>query len=512
MATPALSQEGFQTGDSVPLKALPQVSLPAPESLEETSTASVFVAPDTERHVLLTKPSLTILCVVLLALSPLVVPQLKQYREFWPNFRDYITFNGSAAGNLNDVPGGTVDANAAVVLPPAPEGSGEIEDPKASLIPFYKSLAATDAKQSGAITRIMHYGDSPLCADLITGTTRRKLQERFGDAGHGFILASRPWEWYVHDGIEFASTEWSHHPMLNGKLPDGMFGLGGVASRALGAGQISRYSPSVETGSNGKNNTRMEVYYLKQPNGGSFVMASGDGQQQTVNTSDPNTTSGFAEMKAAAPGQNTFEIKSAGGQVRLFGAALENDNPGVVYDSLGVTGAYAGLLAVQMNEQNWAEQLQHRKPNLIVINYGTNESQYDAPENFVTYENDLREVVRRIRAALPDAPVLIMSPMDRGRRNGGAVVTHPAIPKIVAMQRRVAQETGCAFFDTFTAMGGDGTMSRWYAGVNGQRLVGGDLMHPKPPGAEIVGALLSDAIKKGYERYQSAVSNAAQKK
>jgi hypothetical protein len=105
-----------------------------------------------------------------------------------------------------------------------------------------------------------------------------------------------------------------------------------------------------------------------------------------------------------------------------------------------------------------------------------------------------------------------MSPMDRGRRNGGAVVTHPAIPKIVAMQRLVAQETGCAFFDTFTAMGGDGTMSRWYAGVNGQRLVGGDLMHPKPPGAEIVGALLSDAIIKGYERYQSAVSNAAQKK
>ncbi len=502
MATPALSPDAFHNGEPGALKSLPA----------ETAETKVFVAPQRAPHILLTKPTWTVICVILLALLPLGVPSLAQYREYWPDFKEFVTFNsGAAAGNLNDVPGGTADASAAVVLPPAPEGSGEIEDGKASLIPFYKSLAATDAKQPNAITRVIHYGDSPICADLITGTTRRKLQQRFGDAGHGFILASRPWEWYVHDGIEFASTEWSSHPMLNGKLPDGMFGLGGVATRATGSGQISRYVPATNA-TNGVNSSRMEVYYLKQPNGGSFSMSSSDGQQQTVSANDPNTASGFAELKTSATGPHTFEIKSAGGPVRLFGAVLENDNPGVVYDSLGVTGAYAGLLAVQMNEQNWAEQLQHRKPNLIILNYGTNESQYDAPENFVTYETDLREVVRRIRAALPEAAILIMAPMDRGRRAGGAIVTHPAIPKIVAMQRRVALETGCAFFDTFTAMGGEGTIARWYAGVNGERLVGGDLMHPKPTGAELVGTLVSDALTKGYERYQSAVNTAAQKK
>ena len=31
------------------------------------------------------------------------------------------------------------------------------------------------------------------------------------------------------------------------------------------------------------------------------------------------------------------------------------------------------------------------------------------------------------------------------------------------MQRRVAADTGCAFFDTWIAMGGDGPMARWYA-------------------------------------------------
>ena len=154
-----------------------------------------------------------------------------------------------------------------------------------------------------------------------------------------------------------------------------------------------------------------------------------------------------------------------------------------------------------------AEQLQHRNPNLLILNYGTNESQYDAPENFVTYETDLREVVRRARAALPKSSILIMAPMDRGQRGpGGGIVTRPAIPQIVEMQRRVAQETGCAFFDTFTAMGGAGTMAKWYAGVNGAKLVGGDLMHPKPPGAEIVGQLLYQALSNGFDRYQTAAA------
>ena len=30
---------------------------------------------------------------------------------------------------------------------------------------------------------------------------RRRLQARFGDAGHGFILIANPWEWYFHNDV-----------------------------------------------------------------------------------------------------------------------------------------------------------------------------------------------------------------------------------------------------------------------------------------------------------------------
>jgi len=183
----------------------------------------------------------------------------------------------------------------------------------------------------------------------------------------------------------------------------------------------------------------------------------------------------------------------------MFGAVLENDGPGVVYDSLGVNGAFAGLLATVMNEQHWTTQLQHRNPNLVILNYGTNESQYASDDQMARYERDLREVVRRVHAALPNAAVLVVSPMDRGTHQGGKVITLPSIPKIVEMQRRVAAETNCAFFDLFAAMGGEGTMAKWHEGKN--HLVGGDLTHPNGAGAEKIGDLIYHALIDGYDRY-----------
>ena len=199
----------------------------------------------------------------------------------------------------------------------------------------------------------------------------------------------------------------------------------------------------------------------------------------------------------------------------MFGAVLENDGPGVVYDSLGVNGAYAGLLARVMNEPHWAEQLRHRQPDLLILNYGTNESEYASDDQMARYERDLREVVRRVHAALPTVSILIVSPMDRGKHAaGGRVTTLDSIPKIVEMQHRVARDTGCGFLNLFAAMGGEGTMARWHEGRH--HLVGGDLTHPTADGAITVGVLIYHAIVEGYADYRGraqalAQSTAAQK-
>ena len=52
--------------------------------------------------------------------------------------------------------------------------------------------------------------------------------------------------------------------------------------------------------------------------------------------------------------------------------------------------------------------------------------------------------------------------MDRGERSGSNIHTMPGILHILKIQERVALDTGCGFFNTFEAMGGDSTMERWY--------------------------------------------------
>ena len=518
----------FCNGCGVPLSLLTQLvakvsgsgrAVPAGTLDDEIETVE---SPATEakrtRSILFSKPAQTILCVLIFATLPLIfpglaniVPGLKNYREMLPDLKELVSFNGSKTNQGGaDIPGGapttasTDFASTGSDTPVIVGSEHPIEDPARALDAFFASLMQTEAKQPGAITRITHYGDSPITNDGITSTVRRIMQEQYGDAGHGFILIDRPWAWYGHQAITFTSGgDWDNNPMIGGKLGDGGFGLGGVASRASGPGKYARFAPASD-GQTGKNFSRMEVYYLQQPGGGQFSVDVNGAGTQTVSTASDMTTSGFYEIKAPGAGPNAFSVKTTGGSVRLFGAVIENDGPGVVYDSLGVNGAYAGLLATAMNPDHWAEQLQHRNPNLVIINYGTNESQYASDDQMERYDKDLREVIRRVRAALPGVSILLVSPMDRGKRaGGGKIITMPSIPKIVEMQRRVALETGCAFFNTFEAMGGAGTMAKWAAGTGKNHLVGGDLTHPTAEGAEIVGRLIFEAIKDSYLKYKA---------
>ena len=110
--------------------------------------------------------------------------------------------------------------------------------------------------------------------------------------------------------------------------------------------------------------------------------------------------------------------------------------------------------------------------------------------------------------ALPISSVLIMSPMDRGQRDSNArIITVPTLPRLIDIQRQMAQETGCAFFNTFQAMGGEGTMARWYDST--PRLVSADFTHPLPAGARKVGVLLDQALESGYRKFKAREQRSA---
>jgi lysophospholipase L1-like esterase len=370
--------------------------------------------------------------------------------------------------------------------PQIPQSIPDLDVPPGSLDAFYASLRRKE------VTRILHYGDSPTTADSITSDIRRLLQARFGDAGHGFVLIAKPWAWYGHNGIRLDAKGWEIEPASQKRAPDGYHGLGGVSFRGE-PGAFSRvglpdahYSSAV-------------VYYLAQPGGGTFTVNALNTPDEEkiveVNTDAEQKKPGFAEFKLP-PGTATIELRVTSGHVRLFGYRFDKDQPGVQYSSLGINGGQVQMVLRSFERTQWTEALRHENPALVVLNYGTNESIYPAyVEN--QYPDELRQVIARIREAVPHASLLLMGPMDRGTMNaGGDIVTPESLQTLIAVQKRVAAETGCAFFNTFDAMGGAGTMGRWYHAQ--PRLVSADFMHPMPAGAAQVGALFAGALVRGY--------------
>src|SRR5690606_11745091 len=129
---------------------------------------------------------------------------------------------------------------------------------------FYAALAETQQRKPGAITRIAHFGDSIVVSDYVSGTLRRKLQQTFGDAGHGFVLLANAWPAYFHNDVfRFATRGWKVSRIVGPLAKDGLYGLGGV-SFAAPAGVRSQVGTAKE-GDFGRKVSRFVVSYLEQP-------------------------------------------------------------------------------------------------------------------------------------------------------------------------------------------------------------------------------------------------------
>jgi lysophospholipase L1-like esterase len=318
------------------------------------------------------------------------------------------------------------------------------------------------------------------------------LQKQFGDGGTGFVLIARPWAWYNHRGVDMDSSGWKIDVAGATELKDGLHGLGAASFRG------STGAEAHWTLKDGQHR-HVDISYLSQPDGGTFSFEADGKDLGTVDTSAETRAPGFTSFELP-PGSKHFTVKVTGGSVRLYGADFRKSSTGVVYSSMGVNGANITLLSRAMNGSHWTAQLHHYNPDLVVLAYGTNESGYP---KFVdnTWGPELKLAVHRVRAALPNVSILLMSPMDRGERNkAGDIDTIAALPRLVKIESQIAAESGVAFFNTFQAMGGEGTMARWYAAE--PRLVGADYIHPMPNGAKIVGELLYSALRDGYNEYK----------
>jgi lysophospholipase L1-like esterase len=321
--------------------------------------------------------------------------------------------------------------------------------------------------------RIIHFGDSHIQGDRITGEIRTHLQSLYGSGGSGMIFP-------------YSLT--------------GSFGPVGTLSKVKGT-----YTYSSQL----KNPTSQRIgimgYELKLKNGSEFTMSFNEKFNGKLtdevdiwihSTSDSLSLSfqlenGTSTYREIDDGLRVYTIKSpktidtirfsVNDECSLWGIELVS-NSGLVYQQSGVVGAQFSHLI--KHKKDVLKQLKQIEPNLLIFSYGTNESYSNL--DTLKYEASVTEFLKELKLLLPKASILLTNAPDT--RSGGRTPSNE-----LSVNRRlesVSRELGIAFFDANTAMGGWGSLYAW----NKKGYFNKDLLHFSSVGAKLFGKLLLHAL------------------
>ncbi|WP_434383923.1 GDSL-type esterase/lipase family protein [Melittangium boletus] len=355
------------------------------------------------------------------------------------------------------------------------------------LAPFFEALRALHEGRRTTPVRVEHLGDSLIASDHITDVVRERLQARHGSGGKGFLYVDRPTRSGRGVRAGVASPGWEFIRVIDRAPPRDRLPFSGVAF-AAGVSSVQEVRFAVEDA------RTAEIFFLAQPGGGSLQLLADGKPLQRVQMRWTPAEVASARVKLPE-GLQTLTLKTRG-KVELHGVSLENGQPGVVYDTLGLPGAYAGVF-LRAHAPYFRAQMRQRKPALVVLMFGGNEAfrlsrDWTKPEEI---REEARELVRRVRESVPDAACLVWSPIDAAVRTlGGELVPRRGSRAVADIFHEVAREGGCAYWDALTAMGDEGSAIQWLSAG----MLNADLIHPRAKGSDLLGHLFDLALQRAF--------------
>ena len=414
-----------------------------------------------------------------------------------------------------------------------PKGMTAIEDFSASsarreMDHFYAALAQSRQRP----VRIAYFGDSYIEGDILTQDLRGLMQQRFGGKGVGFVEIACVSSDFRQTAFTSRKGWNSYHANEKGKgfksayqsLAGSYFIPSATASYEL-RGQTKVYGAQLGTAEvatvfftpgSGLNIACRLNAEESQPLFSNGMAQAAATYEETVETMDSDSVvhyktvtrtaetaqqgSGNVVAKTVSGRISRFGLTVTGGQgSRFYGVALDG-HTGVAVDNYSMRGSGGQYLGGVPTEtlRSFASV---RPYDLIILHYGLNVAN-DKQKDYSGYTRQLGKAIDQLKAAFPQASILIVSMGDRDKRGSdGQLHTMGGVKEMVSYQRKMASDHQVAFWNLYEAMGGDGSLAR----MTEKKQANLDYTHINFAGGRHLAELLFDVLMNGKSNYDNRV-------
>jgi len=377
----------------------------------------------------------------------------------------------------------------------------EYSDTLNPLAVFYNKLL-----NNKGLIRVLHYGDSQIEGDRITGYLRQKFQERFGGSGIGLISAARLAN--VSLPIDFTSNgNWKRYTIFGHRdslIQHNKYGVLGSFARFSEPNIISNkkesHNAKIALSSSAINRNRFNFKSFKLIYGNAVVpvIAELSIDKKPSDFKILQTNKDFAIIEwLVDESVNELEIEfTAQSSPDIYALCLDPEK-GIVFDNIPMRGS-SGTDFSKINSSQLKKMYADLNVALIIYQFGVNLAPYEK-DNYDFYERWMYSQLKFLKSLRPDLPILVVGISDMSKKEGDKFITRPNIELIRNAQKKAAFRAGCAFWDMYEAMGGENSMPSW---VNADPpLATFDYTHFNHRGARIISQLLYKAIMYDFENY-----------
>lgn len=404
-----------------------------------------------------------------------------------------------------------VDEPDSLLLPPVkvkpafrdtcPQGKTCIEDYSDSTMrgmrSFYEALREVEERP----VRIAYFGDSFIEADILTADLREMLQTRFGGCGVGFVPVTSTTNGF-RPTVRHSFSGWSSHSVTDTVYFD--HSKQGVSGHYF----IPHTGATVELRGQRKYASRLDtcrqatLFFLNRGEARISVQVNKEAPESYAFESSAR----LQQLKVDGRiGRVKWTVEHA--DSTLFYGMTMDGQTGIQLDNFSLRGT-SGLHLRSVPRQMMEAFNRLRPYDLIILQYGLNAATPKG-RNYDKYMAGMRTSLQHVKAAFPQASILVVSVGDRDyRTETGDLRTMSGIKNMVRYQQNLAAEERVAFWNLWEAMGGEGSMATLVHAT--PALANHDYTHINFKGGRHLAALLYDALLYGSEQYERRKSYEAE--